>query len=57
MRETYPGSRLPAQGAHEALGQPLLSVAEVARLLGLSTKSVQRLVARGACLATASGAS
>ena len=47
MRETYPGSRLPAQGAHEALGQPLLSVAEVARLLGLSTKSVQRLVARG----------
>ena len=47
MRES---SSIPDTGSREAgqaLSEPLLSMAEVARLLKLSVKSVHRLVARG----------
>jgi excisionase family DNA binding protein len=47
MRESSRGASLTAQVAAEMLGQPLLSIAEVARLLKLSVKSVHRLAARG----------
>jgi len=47
MREpsSVPGTSV--RDARQALGDPLLSIAEVARLLKLSAKSVQRLAARG----------
>ena len=47
MREPL-GIPVPSQrGGPPVLGEPLLSIAEVARLLSLSAKSVHRLVARG----------
>jgi excisionase family DNA binding protein len=47
MRDASRGTTLSAQLAAELLDQPLLSIAEVARLLKLSPKRVRRLVARG----------
>jgi len=47
MRESSRGPSLTAHATAEMLGQPMLSIAEVARLLKLSAKSVRRLVARG----------
>ena len=47
MRDPGRSSLVRAQDAAELLGKPLFSIAEVARLLNLSVKSVRRLVARG----------
>ena len=47
MREPSGLPRTRIHDARQALSEPLLSTAEVARQLNLSTKSVQRLVTRG----------